>query len=255
MREFILDAADFNLKKTIDSKPFYFFYDDKLEREVYFQGKKINLTFSQGGGKIRCIADREVGKKLKRRIEYCFGLHENYKDFYKICRKDKVIGKLIINIEGTRILSAFSDFEAVVGCVVSQNNSFRNYIRTMKRLGEFGFSPKKFLENDLSGFKLGYKVPYVRNVAKLFLEEENPTPEEILAVKGIGIYSLNLFRIFQLRDYTCFYWDCLTERIMREYYGLELGEKEGIQKAEEMWGKYRGLVEVYLQKLLNDTVE
>ena len=122
----------------------------------------------------------------------------------------------------------------------------------MQLLEDFGFFPENFLKKDLSKFKFGYKEKYIKNTAEFFLNKENTEKEELKEIKGIGEYSINLFTIFQKRDYTHFYWDCLIEKIFLENYNLALSKKEGIEKANEIWGNFRGLSEVFLQKLLND---
>ena len=68
---------------------------------------------------------------------------------------------------------------------------------------------------------------------------------ELEKIKGIGKYSINLFRIFQLRDYSSFYVDCLIEKIFREEYGIE-GDLEKI--STKLFSNYRGLAEAYLQR-------
>jgi 3-methyladenine DNA glycosylase/8-oxoguanine DNA glycosylase len=177
---------------------------------------------------------------LERQISYCFGLKEDLTAFYKLCKKDVVLKNLLPKIERTRIISAFSDFEALVGAIVSQNNSYRNYRMQMRKIyREVDFLKENYKESKLKKLQLGYKISYIMELKK------NYKKSDIKDIKGIGNYSLNLYNIFQRRDYNAFYVDCLTERIMKENYGID---KDFDENSRKLWGKYRGLAEAYLQR-------
>jgi 3-methyladenine DNA glycosylase/8-oxoguanine DNA glycosylase len=179
-------------------------------------------------------------KKLKKHISYSLGLDEDLKNFYSLCGKDKVLKEYLPKIRQTRIVSAFSDFEALIGAIISQNNSYRNYRTQMRKVYRaLNFKPKNYTEEKLKKLKLGYKTAYILELKK------NYNKLDIKEIKGIGNYSVNLFNIFQKRDYNAFYVDCLTEKIMKENYGID---KDFDLNSEKLWGKYRGLAEAYLQR-------
>ena len=202
------------------------------------------LKFSQK--KDLCVEiDKKLNKSelefLKDRLIYCFGLNEDMQEFYRICRRDAVLKKLYSKIRNTRIISAFSDFEALVGAIVSQNNSYRGYRIQMNLLYEKTLFRREKLLNakQLRKYKIGYKADYLVELAKNF--GKAPLPQ----IKGIGRYSLGLFEIFQKRDYNSFYVDCLTEKILKENYGIRKNFEEAGKK---LWGNWRGLALAYLQR-------
>jgi 3-methyladenine DNA glycosylase/8-oxoguanine DNA glycosylase len=124
--------------------------------------------------------------------------------------------------------------------MVSQNNSYRNYRTQMRKVYRaLNFKPRNYTEEKLKKLKLGYKTAYILELKK------NYNKLDIKDIKGIGNYSVNLFNIFQKRDYNAFYVDCLTEKIMKENYGID---KDFDLNSEKLWGKYRGLAEAYLQR-------
>lgn len=239
-----LKTRGFNFQKIFDSGLFYFFYEGEPVREIYFGGKLINLEFRQERDQLIISCSRELEKEQKnnliRRIKYCLGLEEDLTDFYKICEKDIVLKNHLDKIKETRIISAFSDFEGLVGAIVSQNNSYRNYRRQMFSVyKKLNFIQENYTESNLSGLKLGYKVPFLVGLARDFGKIG------ISKIKGIGNYSMNLFEIFQKRNYASFYMDCLTKKILWERYGIKDNFEENTKK---LWGEYRGLAEAYLQR-------
>ncbi len=237
--ELSIKVRDYDFGKIFKSGLFYFFYDDLPRRTVPLKGGAAKIAFRQEKDKIILKSDRMLDRKTVERIRYCLGIDEDLGEFYKLCRKDRVLKKFLKKIERTRIISAFTDFEALVGAVVSQNNSYRNYRTQMKKIGaKTNFEKDKLLKN-LKSFKVGYKAEYLKNLA------ENFGKKPLEKIKGIGRYSVNLFNIFQKRNYSAFYVDCLMEKIMREGYGIN---SDFEKKSEELWGNFRGLAEAYLQR-------
>ncbi|MEO0293432.1 MAG: hypothetical protein ABIN61_04315 [candidate division WOR-3 bacterium] len=240
--EIVIETKDFSFEKTFNSGLFYFFYEDEPKRVIYFEKNKIELFFKQEGDDLIITLSQDIKEKEKliNRISYCFGLNEDLSFFYLLCEKDPVLSKFLPLIKSTRVISAFSDFEALVGAIISQNNSYRNYRKQMREVYRtINFIPEKYKEKELKKIKLGYKIPYIIELVKNFgkLEVKN--------IKGIGNYSLNLYKIFQKRDYNAFYVDCLTKRIMQEKYGIY---KDFEENSKKLWGNYRGLAEAYLQR-------
>ena len=239
-----IKTKDFDFLKTFSSGLFYFFYEDNTVRRIFFNNSIIELVFRQEDENLIVESSMDLKRKeveiLKRRISDCFGLNEDLKDFYVLCRRDKVLKDYLPKIKGTRIISAFSDFEALVGAIVSQNNSYKNYRKQIRKVyREVNFVPEKYKEKQITKLHIGYKASYImeltRNFGKLDIKD----------IKGIGNYSINLYNIFQKRDYNSFYIDCLTEKIMKENYGIR-GSFEEMSK--KLWGEYRGLAEAYLQR-------
>ncbi|MGC9310369.1 MAG: hypothetical protein ACP5E4_01445 [Candidatus Aenigmatarchaeota archaeon] len=237
-----IPCGDFDFQKTFGAGLFYFFYGAEPVRRVVFEGQSLDLSFRQKGDEVWIDSAQKPKnpRALKERIRYCLGLHEDISEFHRLCRKDPVLKGHFGKIQGTRIISAFSDFEALVGAIVSQNNSYKNYRKKMLEIySTIGFEPAAFTEKNLEGMGLGYKVPFLLNLAKDFGKKE------LLEIGGIGPYSVRLFEIFQRRNYNAFYIDCLTEKIMRDQYGVTKNlDAESIR----IWGEWRGLAEAYLQR-------
>ena len=239
-----IKTKDFDFLKTFNSGLFYFFYEINPVRRVYFNNRFVELIFSQDDEDLIIDSPDYLEKReiegLKERISDCFGLHEDLKDFYALCKKDKVLKDYFPKIKKTRIISAFSDFEALVGAIVSQNNSYKNYRKQMRRVyREVNFMPGNYKEKQIKKIRIGYKISYIMELT------ENFGKMDIKDIRGIGNYSVNLYNIFQKRDYESFYIDCLTEKIMKENYGIS---KDFEGNSRELWGKYRGLAEAYLQR-------
>jgi 3-methyladenine DNA glycosylase/8-oxoguanine DNA glycosylase len=239
-----IKTKDFDFLKTFNSGLFYFFYEDDPVRRVYLDNRIVELFFRQEGENLIIDSPDDIGREeigvLKERIIYCFGLHEDLRDFYSICKKDKVLKTYLPKIEKTRIVSAFSDFEALVGALVSQNNSYKNYRNQMRKVyRKVNFIRANYREKKIEELRIGYKISYIMELVRNFEKIE------IKDIKGIGNYSVNLYNIFQKRDYNSFYVDCLTERIMRENYGFDNYFEE---MSKKLWGNYRGLAEAYLQR-------
>lgn len=239
-----IKTKDYDFYKTFNSGLFYFFYEDQPVRRIFFNNRMFDLVFEHKKDFliIDISPDMENSelKKLKKHISYCLGLDENLKNFYSLCEKDEVLKKYLPRIRQTRIVSAFSDFEALVGAIISQNNSYRNYRTQMRKVYRtLNFKSISYNEKKLKKLKLGYKTAYILELKK------NYKKLDIKDIKGIGNYSVNLFNIFQKRDYNAFYVDCLTEKIMKKNYGID---KNFDLNSEKLWGKHRGLAEAYLQR-------
>ncbi len=244
MSEIKIKTKDYDFYKIFHSGLFYFFYEDTPIRKIYFNNRMFDLSFKaqKDSLTIDISPGMEKGelKTLRKHISYCLGLDEDLKDFYSLCRKDKVLKEYLPKIKQTRVVSAFSDFEALVGAMVSQNNSYRNYRTQMRKVYRtLNFKPKNYSEGKLKKLKLGYKTAYILELKK------NYNKLDIKDIKGIGNYSVNLYNIFQKRDYNAFYVDCLSEKIMKENYGIN---KDFDLNSKKLWGKYRGLAEAYLQR-------
>jgi len=151
-----IKVRDYDFGKIFASGLFYFFYNSAPERKISAPGKTAKLSFRQEKDKLIISSDKGLDGKTVERIKYCLGADENLDRFYKLCRRDKVLKKFLKKIEKTRIVSAFTDLEAMVGAVVSQNNSYRNYRTQMKRIcDKTNFEKENILKN-LKNFKVGY---------------------------------------------------------------------------------------------------
>ncbi len=257
---------DFNLDKIVRHQPFFFFFSDKAERSVKVNGKLVTMSFFQDGQRLIVDSDARLDKDetvfLKERISYCLGTMEDFSDLYMTCRADRVLGRFMDKIMGNRLLSAFTDFEALVSIICSQNVSFAQYKAMVAKIvdaygeGKVFPDPEDILA-DLSLLKrcgVGYRSEYIENIAR-FMREKTEVDDayRLSSVKGIGPYSVDIFMLFQKRRYDFFYVDSLIKKIIRNDYGSDIvSDKDVRMFAENHWGKYKGLCEVYLQKFLYD---
>lgn len=258
-------AEDFNLSRIIRFKPFFFFFGDAPVRTVIYQDKPVLLEFFQDGDHLQIKIGADIGTKgagfLKERISYCFGISEDYSDFYTMARDDAVLSRHYDAIHGNRLLSAFSDFEAAVSIICSQNVSFRQYKAMVKNIvdaygnGAYFPGPEQILKNAdmLSACGVGYRDKFILDMCRYFRFRDKTDLMKMSEVLGFGQYSMDIFRLFQLREYEYFYVDRLIKKIFHKSYGAELlNDFEVRSFAKRKFGKFAGLAEVYLQKFLCD---
>lgn len=260
---------DFDLKKIMKYKPFFFFYGDRPERCADLGFGSVCLSFSQEGQELLVGTDRDVTEKefiiIKELVGRCFGCSENFDEFYTLAEKDKVLSSLMDGIRGNRIVSAPTDFEAMVSIICSQNVSFAQYKSMIRKIFEAFGEPKLFprprdildAPKTLLECGVGYRAEYLINVADYFDGKpaviSKDDTENMIALKGVGPYSLDIFRLFQHRDWSYFYVDSLIKKIINENYDTPVKTPAEIRSfANKNWKNYAGLAEVYLQKFLND---
>lgn len=239
-------STDFNLDKTLRYKPFLFFFKGNAERTVKYKGELITLRLKQNGDVLFIETDKKTDAEFIERIRYCLGADEDLKEFYELCLNDRILSKHIEEIKGLRIISAFSDFEALVSIICSQMVGFPQYISMLNKIyNAYGYFPEKEdiikYPEKLDSCSLGYRKQFILNLANEY--GTKPFNE----IKGFGDYSVNIFNIFQKRDYSSFYKDCLITKIAKEHYNSE----DAVQLSAR-WGCWKGIFEVYLQKFLRD---
>jgi len=254
-------APDFDLEKNLCFRPFLLFPHDVPKIGVRFMTMNarmivtLELTQKAAGKPVTISANRELGPAaramISSRLAYCTGAREDLSEAHSLCRKDPVLSKYIHDIQGLRLFSAFNDFEGLLCILCSHMVSFNQYKKMIQRVydaygGAFP-EPSDVLMNPnaLDECGLGYRGDYVINAAKKF--EKGFVINDVREVHGVGEYSENIFRLFQMRDYASFYEDSLTARIAKDYYGTDAA---GLK---QLWGrKWCGLLEVFAQKFIND---
>ncbi|MEA3229958.1 MAG: hypothetical protein U9P44_03510, partial [archaeon] len=228
--------------------------------------KLVTMSFFQEDD--RLIVSPDCGLSVseedfvKRRVSHCLGTMEDFSDFYAVCEKDKVLAGFMDKIYGNRLLSAFSDFEALVSIICSQNVSFAQYKAMVGKIvdaygGGLVFPGPLDILRDVSLLKycgVGYRSGFIENVAEFVGGRDSvDDAHRLSSVCGIGPYSIDIFILFQKRKYDFFYVDSLIKKIIRNDYGSDIvSEKDVRAFASCHWGRYAGLAEVYLQKFLYD---
>lgn len=253
---------DFSLEKILKYRPFLFFIDDTPHKTIRIGNKKYGLAFEQKDNllvvKTSPAVSKEVESLLKKNLSYSLGCSDNLSDFYTICRDDKVLKNFYGKIYGNRIISAFNDFEALACIICSQNVGFNQYknllLSLMEAYNEFPTPAMILNTNKINELAIGYKKEFLKELAKFMLFR--PVVEDayrLSAVKGIGPYSIDIFMLFQKRQFNYFYIDRLIKKIIVERYGADLKTDKEIRSfAHNKWKNFEGMAEVYLQKFIND---
>ncbi|MBW6451979.1 MAG: hypothetical protein K0B02_04605 [DPANN group archaeon] len=256
---------DFNLDLILKYKPFFFFTGNLPEKVIKVGSNSIKIKFSQVDNDLILSYEKGVTSNvsdiISKRVSYCLGCGEDLSGFYVTCESDKILKKYMGAICGNRLLSAYTDFEALVSIICSQNVSFLQYKKMVLNLiNVYGFGafpePKDILlkPEHLSECGVGYRSDYILNVAKFMLF--NPKIDDISRlsrIKGLGPYSIDIFCLFQMRKFDFFYTDSLIRKIVRDDYKIDFDNDKNLRYfAKKSWGPYQGLCEVYLQKFLYD---
>ncbi len=262
-------VTDLDLHKVLKNRPFFFFFGSEPVRGVTLGQKRVVVELSQEapGEPLVVETDKTLSPQeksvLAERLCFCLGCEEDLSGFYATVADDPLLSPHLEEIVGNRLVSAFTDEEAVLCTICSQNVSFAQYKRMVKRIvdtygvGLFFPSPREILERPelLDSCGLGYRKEYVIEACR-FLERKWPQAglEGLSRVRGFGPYSLALFRLFQERDYSVMYLDSLVKRIVHEDYGAGPFDKdrEIVSFLRKRWGRWVGLGIVFLQKFLYD---
>ncbi len=235
-----------SLSKLLSLKPFFFFYGERPKKRILFR-RELLLGFSQEGETLMVEHNApELEDLLERRLRFCFGVGEDLSPFYELVREDPVLSPHYSEIVNTTILSAMTPFEALAGGIASQNTTFAHYLQLMRSLDGVAFNPSRLDESTLSKMGFGYKAKFI---ARLPLNPDLSSPQQY---DGVGEYTENLLDLFQDRNFSAFYSDVLIKRIVSENYEKVETDKELLDFAKERWGRWRGLVEAYLQKFVAD---
>ncbi len=133
-------------------------------------------------------------------------------------------------------------FEIIIGCILTQNTSWKNVEKVVDNLYERGLiSAKKILEVDVDVLKdlirsAGYynqKAERLKRLARFYLNFSNsvPTREDLLELNGVGeetadsilLYAYDL-PYFVVDTYTKRFIGCLLEGEGKNFKGHSYGE-------------------------------
>ena len=145
-----------------------------------------------------------------------------------------------------------SDDETVIGCILTQNTSWKNVekaIETMKESGIITLEDVKTLPEDKlkelirsSGF-FNQKSRYLKEISNAIINNygyienmKNKNMKEvedfISGIKGVGNETKESIMLYAL-DYPVFVVDAYTFRFLERYYGIKLTRKEVREIAEK----------------------
>ena len=241
-------STSLKLEKILALKPFFFFYSPVAKKRI-FSGGELLLAFSQRGDVLSIETNfPEKEALIERQIRECFGVDEDLTPFYQLVKHDKILGPHYEKIVNTTILSAFTPYEAVLGGIASQNTTFARYMQFMRVLDRVSFNHKLVTESFLQENGFGYKTRFILDLPSV------PDIGNLDQYLGIGPYTVTLLDLFQTRNYRSFYCDVLIRKIVNENYRPVSTDGELLDFAKDTWGRWRGLMEVYLQKFVCDLV-
>jgi len=245
----------------------------KLKSVISIHKPILSLTvFSK-----RKLTSGEEGKLL-RNVERALGLKEDISGFYEMAKKHPAIQQAVTDLYGMRSAWSFDVFDRAIVALTSQNapmNRTRQMINALitayGEMVEFDEhavqtwpTPQTIVEASVEGLreecKLGYRVAYLKGIAKAIVDGECPSLEELekmspiqakkslMRFKGIGEYSAEIISphpgfpldIWSVKLFTKIFlpeksWNSTSEamKAMRKY-------------AETEWGRWQDYVFVYI---------
>jgi len=223
-------------------------------------------------------------------VTHCWGLDEDMGEFYRVAGRPPVIGRLVERHRGMRSLSSQDPFQMVCISILLQNaplartNSMIACI--VQRYGEPVLfegltlrhwpSPENLAKADPAELRgdcrLGFRAERLSAISRA-VSDKNPdlealrdmptgeAKEALVGLKGIGEYSAEMV-LLGLRRWDVFPVDVWSTR---QFYrvlfpGREIPSKrrafdEVRSRAEELWGRWRGLVLAFALHELDDLAE
>jgi len=184
-------------------------------------------------------------------------------------REDKVMARLMARYPEPLVRTGDS-FHTLTRAIVGQQISIKVADRVWARLvGHVGgIAPATILgisEQELKGVGLSTsKVRYLRNIA-LYYEERKITDaywegrsfeevrEELLKIKGVGHWTVEMFAIFHLHEPDVFSTADigLQKAVGRLYFDLEKLKKHDLDAFSERWRPFRTVAAWYLWRYLD----
>jgi len=289
----IIPKAPFNFDATVHKPAFFPTPDNFWEKGKYWQtmrlGKKAlgfklenKGTIKRPKVKISVFSKSDLAQKEKEqvlgKINWQFGFNENFAEFYKKFKKDKILSPLFKKYLGMRPNSGSTDlYTSLQIYIVLQNATVRRTVQMTNNLLEnYGKKVKfdkkelyvfwtpdelnKATEQDLRDLKLGYRAKFLKRIAQDFVKgkineqkiknlEKEQAKKEIIKIYGIGPASADymLFEVF--RRYNAFdYLPPWEQKILsRLIYKKKLVSASKILKdADSRWGKWKKLAIHYI---------
>jgi DNA-3-methyladenine glycosylase II len=188
-------------------------------------------------------------------------------------RKSDPVIKRLIDKYGTCLLKPSENyFQDLVSTIISQQLSMKAYLTIEKRLYDRlknKVTPDRILSLPDEDFRScglsGSKTKYIKNVAEFSKEKpwffknlnkltDDEITVELLSIKGIGYWSVQMFLIFNLCRLDVFpINDGGIRRTMQNLYKIK-GENADsrLLKIADKWGKYKTIATWYLWRSLDN---
>jgi DNA-3-methyladenine glycosylase II len=213
----------------------------------------------------------------KKSISTIFDVGLDLVPFYRAVASDKTMTKIVEKLNGLKICSTPTAFEALVSSIVEQQISLNVALslerKLIKKFGEklvlgtddyYAFpTPDKLCLGTLGQFRAcglsKSKAEYIRGISKLLsnrelnLEEmksmdEEAIIKELLEIRGVGVWTAELTMIRGMQKYDTMPADDLgLRRCVAGYYtgGKPVSGHEARTIAEK-WNPWRGYASFYL---------
>ncbi len=193
----------------------------------------------------------------------------------KHLKKDKILSRLILRFEDLTLSSKSSAFETLLRIVVGQQISLKAADSVWQKLTtEFKIlSYENILKSNLEDLrKCGLskqKANYLNHISTYFAKNNitNKTywqqysfaqiEKELLSIKGIGIWSVQMFAIFYLLEPDIFPTSDLgLVRAMNNLYAKKDSKlnAEALQKIAKNWQPYRSVATWFLWRSIDNEV-
>lgn len=237
-------------------------------------GRVVSLHVQQEGDGVRVTANSDLDEdertEVADKVTWAAALGQDLTPFHTMARSEPKLAHVVERAQG-RILRSPTLFEDTVKTILTTNTAWGGTRRMVQSLVDLygqplaedssrrAFpTPERLADVDAETLrqeaKLGYRAPYVRELAQrvatgdLDLEAlktaDLPTPElrkELLAIKGVGNYAAaNLLMLLGRSDFIPID-SYAMKMVSNEFHdGEPIGAKE-VEAAFADWGEWKGM--------------
>ncbi|MBC8396847.1 MAG: DNA-3-methyladenine glycosylase 2 family protein [Flavobacteriales bacterium] len=196
--------------------------------------------------------------------------HETLKKAYNYLSKDDCLNHFIIKFsDSIDISERFSDnyAKALADLIIEQQVSFKAAITIKKRFSDLisNLSNNEILELKLEKIKsigVSYrKAEYIQNVYIYFQESKydfnsasnKDVITELISIKGIGLWSAQMFLIFVIMRIDIFSpGDLALMNSLKINYKIDISNKKIVESLVETWSPYKSVASLLLWKSIEE---
>ena len=196
--------------------------------------------------------------------------HETLKKAYNYLSKDDCLNHFIVKFsDSIDISERFSDnyAKALADLIIEQQVSFKAAITIKKRFSDLisNLSNNEILELKLEKIKsigVSYrKAEYIQNVYIYFQESKydfnsasnKDVITELISIKGIGLWSAQMFLIFVLMRIDIFSpGDLALMNSLKINYKIDISNKKIVESLVETWSPYKSVASLLLWKSIEE---
>lgn len=196
--------------------------------------------------------------------------HETLKKAYNYLSKDDCLNHFIVKFsDSIDISERFSDnyAKALADLIIEQQVSFKAAITIKKRFSDLisNLSNNEILELKLEKIKsigVSYrKAEYIQNVYIYFQESKydfnsasnKDVITELISIKGIGLWSAQMFLIFVLMRIDIFSpGDLALMNSLKINYKIDIKNKKTVESLVNKWSPYKSVASLLLWKSIEE---